>query len=90
MLILLLQVPFTSLYCTKLQLENIREIHTSKVHLVARIFSDTPSGQQTAQKFLTVHKLDRASLDMLESRWSVAWSDSWGKSIKMCRAVFQW
>ena len=54
---------------------------------------DRSDQQHEAQTILMMHGLDRGSRDNLESRWSVAWSNSWvvgGEGDKQRHILFQW
>lgn len=48
-------------------------------------------GQTAAHSFLRQHSLDEASLEQLESKWSVAWSTRWDTRAGLTRRVlYQW
>lgn len=44
---------------------------------IIKTFSTSSFAQETAQNLLKQLSLDDASLEQLESKWSIAWSDEW-------------
>ena len=52
-------------------------IYKDNKYLHYTFLKDRRDQQHEAQTILMMHGLDRGSRDNLESRWSVAWSNSW-------------
>ncbi|TCD66588.1 hypothetical protein EIP91_001145 [Steccherinum ochraceum] len=82
-----------ALYCDDKQRQAIQHIHElgSAGDRFARIYSSTTGSQNKAQQTLRAHNLDAASVDMQESRWSVAWSRQWKRrhGVTVKRIVYQ-
>lgn len=58
-----------------------------------KVFSPSHTSQEAAKSLLKAHKLDVQSLNMLESKWSIATSRYWSnkeKTKKTFRTVYQW
>lgn len=89
-----LQLNDKALYCTEEQREAIRGIHAPGGGRIAEIFSETPASQADALTFLKDHKLDSESLEMLESRWSIAsvvrWKRKGPPAVTVVRTTYQW
>ncbi|KAF7789360.1 hypothetical protein EIP86_000304 [Pleurotus ostreatoroseus] len=64
------------LYCSASQRVAIEAIHREG-QLTQRIFLPTAISQKEAQDFLAEQRLDSASLEMLESRWSIQNTKTW-------------
>ncbi|CAL1715611.1 unnamed protein product [Somion occarium] len=82
-----------ALYCTEEQREAIRGIYAPGGGRIAEIFSETPASQADALTFLKDHKLDSESLEMLESRWSIAsvvrWKRKGPPAVTVVRTTYQ-
>jgi hypothetical protein len=52
---------------------------------------NSTDSQLSAGSLLAIHALDAKSREALDSRWSVKWTDTWGKGEKEMRQVlYQW
>ena len=80
-----------ALYCNKAQSEAISEMHRQGA-VFSRTFTFASPSQAAAEDLLRANRLDRESMEMPESKWSVATSRSWENKAcgRMYRVVYQW
>ncbi|KAK7686512.1 hypothetical protein QCA50_010110 [Cerrena zonata] len=84
-------INLNHLYCSEEQRQAILQLPTSE-RWTQHCFSLTAEQQARANTMLRQHQLDAESLEMLESRWSVAWSNSWmrkGSNERVHRTLYQ-
>jgi len=70
--------PMKSFFINDMQRDTINNLYEQDNVIERMNFSNTVLSQNQAQLFLQKHKLDNSSLENLESRWSVSWSNKWG------------